>query len=340
MRLRAVTLRGRLVLGTAVLIPAVGALAGAEPSGNGAQAPGWTAPRTPHGHPDLQGIWSNNTATPLERPETLGGQEAPTREELADLQARLADLSESGQTGNPPGDRLAEQLLNDYDSFWLVAREPDIRAALIIDPPDGRIPPLTAAARERLAERQPAADRPAGPESLSLNARCITFGVPNLVASYNSYFQILQTADHVVILQELIHDARLIPIDGQAHLDAAVRQWHGDSRGRWEGDALVIETTNYSQQASLHGASRNAHVTERLERVGPKTIEYTVTYADPDTWERPWTLMIPLKKSNADDALFEYACHEGNYAMEGILAGARAEETASSEARLGAAAGE
>ena len=150
--------------------------------------------------------------------------------------------------------------------------------------------------------------------------------MPNLLAGYNSYFQILQTADHVVILQELIHDARLIPLDGRAHLDPAIRQWHGDSRGRWEGDALVIETTNYSDQASLRGASRNSHVTERLERVGPETIEYTVTYDDPDTWERPWTLMIPLRKSTAEDALFEYACHEGNYAMEGILAGARAEE--------------
>ena len=153
--------------------------------------------------------------------------------------------------------------------------------------------------------------------------------MPNLVASYNSYFQILQTADHVVILQELIHDARVIPLDAGGHLDAGIRQWHGDPRGRWEGDALIVETTNYSDQANLQGASRGTRVTERFERVGPATIEYTVTYDDPGTWVRPWSLMIPLEKSSAEDALFEYACHEGNYAMAGTLAGARAEEARS-----------
>ena len=344
MRSRAVTLRCRLApaLGLAVSIPTVAAVAvGAEAAAGGAQEPGWTAPRTAGGHPDLQGIWSNNTATPLERPETLAGKEALTGEELADLQARLAELRENEQAGNLLGDLLVQQVLDDpgfrefdagtgnYNSFWLVERELDARTSLIVDPPDGRIPPLTAAARERFAARGGAGGGPAGPESLPLTERCITFGVPNLLAGYNSYFQILQTADHVVILQELIHDARVIPLDGRAHLDPAIRQWHGDSRGRWEGDALVIETTNYSDQASLRGASRSSHVTERLERVGPETIEYTVTYDDPDTWERPWTLMIPLRKSTAEDALFEYACHEGNYAMEGILAGARAEEAGS-----------
>ena len=328
MRLRAVTSGCRLV-GRALLVPVVAAVAVAEVAGAGPQEARWTAPRTPYGHPDLQGIWSNNAAAPLERPETLDGTETMTSEELADLQARLADLRESEQAGNLLGDRLVEQLHNDYDSFWLVAREPDIRTSLIVDPPDGRIPPLTAAAREHVVQRRLAEGGPEGPESLPLNARCITFRVPNLVASYNSYFQILQTADHVVILQELIHDARVVPLDGRAHLDATIRQWHGDSRGRWEGDTLIIETTNYSRQSSLRGASRNRHVTERFERVGPGTIEYTVTYDDPDTWERPWTLMIPLEKSNAEDALFEYACHEGNYAMEGTLAGARAEEAGS-----------
>ncbi len=328
---RAVTSRCLvIVFGLAVPIAAPAVVA--------AQEPGWTAPRTPYGHPDLQGLWSNNTATPLERPETLAGKETLTGEELADLQARLAELRESEQAGNLLGDLLVQQVLNDpgfrefdagtgnYNSFWLVERELDARTSLIIDPPDGRIPPLTAAARERFAARGATDGGPAGPESLPLNERCITFGVPNLLAGYNSYFQILQTADHVVILQELIHDARVIPIDGRAGLDATIRQWHGDSRGRWEGDTLVIETSNYSHQASLRGASRNTQVTERFERVGPETIEYTVTYDDRDTWERPWTLMIPLKKSDAQDTLFEYACHEGNYAMEGILAGARAAE--------------
>ena len=212
MSMRAVMPGGRLA-GIAMSIAVAAAVAGAEVAGAGPPEPGWTAPRTPYGHPDLQGIWSNNAATPLERPDTPGEAEAMSGEELADLQASLADLRASEQAGDPLGDRLVEQLLNDYDSFWLVAREPDVRTSLIVDPPDGRIPALTPAGRERAARRRLAADRPAGPESLSLNARCITFGVPNLVASYNSYFQILQTADHVVILQELIHDARVIPLD-------------------------------------------------------------------------------------------------------------------------------
>ena len=324
---------------TAAPLAALAALA-AGTAAAGAQEPAWTAPRTADGQPDLQGIWSNNTATPLERPQTLAGKDELTAEELADLRERVAALRESEQAGNLLGDLLVQRVLDDpgfrefdagtgnYNSFWLVERELDARTSLIVDPPDGRIPPLTAAGRERLAARRPADGGPAGPEHLPTTERCITFGVPNLLAGYNSYFQILQTADHVVILQELIHDARVIPLDGRARLDGKIRQWHGDSRGRWEDDTLVIETANYSTQASLRGASRNTRVTERLTRRGPDTIEYVVTYDDPDTWTRPWTLMIPLKRSPAEDAVFEYACHEGNYAMEGILAGARAEEAA------------
>ena len=319
---------------TAVAAPEAGAAGGQE------RAQDWTAPRTPDGRPDLQGIWSNNTATPLERPETLAGKETLTDEELAELRRRAAALRESEQAGNLLGDLLIQQALEDpdfrefdagtgnYNSFWLAERELDERTSLIVDPPDGRLPPMTEAAQQRLGARRRPDGGPAGPESLPLTERCMTFGVPNLLAGYNSYFQIVQTAGHVVILQELIHDARIIPIGGRAHLDETIRQWHGDSRGRWEGDALVIETTNYAPGSSLRGASPNRRVTERLARVGPETIEYTVTFDDPDTWTRPWTLMIPLKKSEAEDALFEYACHEGNYAMEGILAGARAEEAA------------
>ena len=303
----------------------------------GAQEPasGWTAARTADGRPDLQGIWSNNTATPLERPTALAGKESLTDEELAELQARAAELRDSEQAGNLLGDLLIQQVLEDpdfkefdagtgnYNSFWLAERQLDNRTSLIVDPPDGRLPAFTAAALERFGSRPPAGDKPEGPESLPLTERCITYGVPNLLAGYNSYFQIMQTGDHVVFLQELIHDARIIPID-KPGLDASIRLWHGDSRGRWEGDTLVIETANYSWQSMLRGATRNTRVTERLRRVGPDTLEYVVTYDDPDTWERPWTLMIPLKGS--EEALFEYACHEGNYAMEGILAGARVQE--------------
>ena len=302
---------------------------------SGAQEPaaGWTAPRTADGQPDLQGIWSNNTATPLERPTALAGKESLTDEELAELQARAAELRENEQAGNLLGDLLIQQVLEDpdfqefdagtgnYNSFWLAERKLDHRTSLIVDPPDGRIPAFTAAALERFGSRPPAGDHPAGPESLPLTERCITYGVPNLLAGYNSYFHIMQTADHLVFLQELIHDARIIPIDKPGQLDASIRLWHGDARARWEGDTLVIETANYSNQSMLRGATRNTHVVERLRRVGPDTLEYVITFSDPDTWESPWTLMIPLERS--DEALFEYACHEGNYAMEGILAGAR-----------------
>ena len=301
--------------------------------GASAQEPGWTAPRTADGHPDLQGVWSNNTATPLERPQAFAGKEELTEEELADLQARAAELREAEQAGNLLGDLLVQQLVDDpdfqefdagtgnYNSFWLAERKLDNRTSLIVDPPDGRIPAFTAAALERFGSRPPASEHPAGPESLPLTERCITYGVPNLLAGYNSYFQIMQTADHLVFLQELIHDARIIPFDKPGELDAGIRLWHGDSRARWDGDTLVIETANYSNATMLRGASPNARVTERLRRIGPDTLEYVITFNDPDTWESPWTVMIPMERS--DEALYEYACHEGNYSMEGILAGAR-----------------
>ena len=333
--------RGRTVRRPAAVVIAVLAALALAAVESGAQEPaaGWTAPRTADGQPDLQGIWSNNTATPLERPTAFAGKESLTNEELADLQERAAALRDSEQAGNLLGDLLIQQVLEDpdfkefdagtgnYNSFWLAERQLDNRTSLIVDPPDGRIPAFTAAALERFGSRRPSGDGPEGPESLPLTERCITYGVPNLLAGYNSYFQIMQTADHMVFLQELIHDARIIPIDKPGDLDDSIRLWHGDSRGHWDGDTLVIETANYSNQSMLRGASRNTRVTERLRRVGPDTLEYVITFDDPDTWERPWTLMIPLKGS--DEALFEYACHEGNYAMEGILAGARVQEAES-----------
>ncbi len=325
-------------LAAAASIPLIAFVAGgglALPAPAAAQEGAWSAPRTADGQPDLQGIWSNNTATPLERPEAFAGRDALTEEELAELRARAAELRDSEQAGNLLGDLLVQQLLDDpnfqefdagtgnYNSFWLVERELDARTSLIVDPPDGRLPPMTEAALARFAARAGAPGHPAGPESLPLNERCITFGAPNVMAGYNSYFQILQTPDHVVVLQELIHDARVIPLDQRPSLDETIRQLHGDSRGRWGGDSLVVETANYSSTASLYGASRHSRVTERFTRIDPDTIEYVVTYDDPETWTQPWTVMIPLKKSAPGDAVYEYACHEGNYAMEGILAGAR-----------------
>ena len=297
----------------------------------------WTVPRTVDGHADLQGVWTNNSATPMERPEAFEGKDVLTDEELAVFQARAAELHASEQAGNLLGPLLFQQVLEDpnfrefdpgtgnYNSFWLVERYLDNRTSLIVDPPSGRVPPVTDEFRERRRNQpQPTGDRADSHENRSMLDRCISYGVPNLLAGYNSYFQIFQAADHVVILQELIHDARVVPIGDSPHLNAAVRQLHGDSRGHWEGDTLVVETTNYSSRGTYRGSTENVRVVERFTRVAPDTVEYVITFDDSATWTQPWTLMIPLKQ--ADEKIFEYACHEGNYAIAGILSGARAEE--------------
>ena len=302
----------------------------------------WTVPRTADGRPDLQGVWSNNGTTPLERPEIFEGKTELTDEEVAQIKRRAEEIlnGTDEQAGDVLGDSLYRQAVDDptlqrfdavtgnYNTFWIADRSFDNRTSLIVDPPTGRIPPLTEEALARRADAPADLTRfltPEGPEDTGLTVRCISYGVPNLLTGYNSYFQIAQTPSHVVILQELIHDARVIPLDGRPHLDEGIRPWHGDSRGHWEGDTLVIETTNYSATSgSTRGGGDNLRVVERFTRVGPDTIRWNVTYDDPATWTQPWTAMIALHKSNG--AIFEYACHEGNYAMEGILAGARAQE--------------
>ncbi len=308
-----------------------------------AQPDGWSPPRTPAGRVDLQGVWANNAATPLERPDSLAGKAAFTDEEVAQLRASaerifggaddaafadgvfnavLADVeknvSRDGGTGN-------------YSSVWMVDREFENRTSLITDPADGRVPALTSEAEARVeAARVYREEHPAdGPEDRTRQVRCITYGIPRvggLGAGYNSYYHILQTPGHLVMLGEMIHDARVIPIGDMPHAPESVRQWHGDSRGHWEGDTLVVETTNYSPQSGYRGSSENLHMIERFTLAGPQRLHYEITVTDPTTWIRPWTAMVPLARSQ--DALFEYACHEGNIGMVGILAGARAEEAA------------
>ena len=327
--------RFRILLSVVAVLVATGLLMPASVAGQSADD-GWTLPRTPDGHPDLGGVWANNSATPLERPEVWADKERLTDEELAAL--LVASDAAVGDGDALFGDQLVlaaiagieatsyDPTTGNYNQFWIAERDFDNRTSLVIDPPDGRIPDLTQEAQERRGDgvarrdEHPAdtyTDRP-------LQERCVSYGVPRLGAGYNSYYQVFQSADHVVFLNEMIHDARVIPIDGQPHLADRVRQLHGDSRGHWDGDTLVIETTNYSSQARFRGASDNLHMVERLTRVGPRTLDYEVTITDPTTWTRPWTVMIPLMGS--DDAIFEYACHEGNIGMEGILAGHRAEE--------------
>ena len=287
--------------------------------------------RTPWGDPDLQGVWANDAVTPLERPAGLGARELLTDEELA--AAAAANAQRRIDTGGPrEGDPI---LLQGYNQFWMPRREVSRQTSLIVDPPDGRIPPLTPAGARREAQAfessqgVPALDASLrrhsdGPEGRSLWERCLTRGLPRLPDFYNNNALLLQTPDHVVIQMEMIHETRVIPLDRRPHLDGRIRQWHGDPRGRWEGDTLVVETANFSGKTNFRGSQDGLRLVERFTRTAPGALLYEVTVTDPDTWTRPWTARIPIRAS--DGPLFEYACHEGNYAMYNTLAGARAAE--------------
>ena len=313
------------------------ALAAGAPAFAQGDDPNWTLPRTPDGQPDLQGVWANNNATPLERPPEWAEKERLTDEELADLQAAAQEAVDDGDALF--GDQLVlaaierteaksyDPTTGNYNQFWVADRNFNNRTSLVIDPPDGKVPEFTASARARAQMvRNHRRDHPADSYTdRPLSERCVTYGVPQLGAGYNSYYQIFQSPTHVVMYHEMNDDARVIPIDGTRPLDDDVRLWHGDSRGYWDGDTLVVETANYSGKATFRGVSaENMRVTERLTRTGPQTLEYEVTINDPTTYTRPWTASIPLMGTT--DAIYEYACHEGNIGMEGILAGHRAEE--------------
>ena len=311
------------------LIPAI-VLAGS--------AHAYTPPRTADGKPDLQGIWANNTATPLERPAMLQGRAYLTEQEVAALKKRYAEIF-AGDGDAAFGDAIFEAVLQDvqkyqpttfdvptgnYNAFWLVERDFDNRTSLITDPPDGHMPPVVPEAAGRTMKAYPTQSAE-GPEARGLSERCITFGVPDVLAGYNSYYQIVQSPGAVVLHSEKIHDARIVYLDGRPHAPAAVSSWLGDSRGHWDGDTLVVDTTNYREGAFFRGASSDKlHVTERFTLSGPNTLQYEITIDDPATWSKPWSAMIPWQR--ADNQVFEYACHEGNLGLLGILAGARAEE--------------
>ena len=324
---------------TAVALAVAGAQVGiAGQAATKGQPRPYVPAKTPDGQPDLQGVWANNNATPLERPKMLAGRQFLNEHEVEALKKRAAELF-SGDGDAAFGDSIFEAVLSDaqkytpttfdtktgnYNAFWLVERDFDNRTSLITDPADGRIPPLTPDAQKRTAA-QLAGFKESGttdPETRGLSERCITFGVPDLLAGYNSYFQIVQSPGYVVFLSEKIHDARIIPLDGRPHVPSNFKQWTGDARGRWEGNTLVVETRNL--KSSFRGASENLKLTERFSRVGPNTINYEITFDDPATWTRAWTIMVPLKHS--DNSVYEYACHEGNSGLEYILKGARAEE--------------
>ena len=275
--------------------------------------------RTPWGHPDLQGIWDQTTGTPLERSSQLADREFLTEEEaVARETRRFQGFDEAPRQGSP----------GNYGSQWRDgSRNALTRTSLIVDPFDGRIPALTRAA-ERIGEERTAyrSQHPADSWSdRNLWERCITRGLPRVPNNYNSNMLILQTPGAVVILNEMINETRVISLDGRPHVASSVRQWNGDSRGRWEGDTLVVETTNFDAKQVFRGFSvETLQLVERFTRAGPDQIDYQMTLADPEIYSSPWTVALPMTRS--EGPVFEYACHEGNLGMEGILAGHRAEE--------------
>jgi hypothetical protein len=316
-----------------------------------AQVPKWATPLTSDGQPDLQGVWVSNSATPLERPKQLEGRQALTDAEVADLKRRAQELFKLDSSSDyATADNTLAATLSSAPAYRnpnistggasdMIELEFERRTSLIVDPPDGKVPPLTPEGQRRLAKTnaKAVAQTPlAGPEDLSNFLRCITFGVPRLGGNFGagpySYYQITQTRDYVVILMELIHDARIIPLDGRPHLPSTVRTWNGDSRGRWEGQTLVVDTTNFSPQSSFMGAAEKLHLVERFTRVAADEIDYQITLDDPDTWTRPWTAMIRLRSTA--DKIYEFACQEGNMvSMKSILEADQANKNATKPAK-------
>ena len=319
------------------------ALAAAQPAGD---APA----RTPWGHPDLQGVWDYRTLTPLERPEAMGDKAFLTEEEAARIEQetlarneRLLTRARQRAEAGDQVDRRPDGTPGFYNNFWMDRGTTPIatrRTSLIVDPPDGRLPPLTAPAARRAASAE--AERIAGVRrgmlpaavwsDLDAGDRCIQHakaGPPISTGGYNNNIQIFQTPGHVVILAEQNHDARIVPLDGRPHVGPGIRQWMGDSRGRWEGDTLVVETVHFNGKHDQIGrpllsSGENLALVERFTRTEPDMLTYEYTVADPTIWTSAWTAQHPMKKN--PDLLYEFACHEGNYGLYNILAGSRAEE--------------
>jgi hypothetical protein len=290
-----------------------------------------TIPRTPDGRPDLQGIWTNNTLTPLERPTEFRDTPALTEQAAAAYeQQAVQQRNRDRRDGDAEVDvgRAYNELF--FDQGARLARiGGTIRSSMIVDPSDGRIPALTPEAQNRVnAAREHVRLHPADrAQDRSLTERCLfwaTAGPPMLPGPYNNSYQIYQTAGYVAIQSEMIHETRIIPLDGRPHLPPSVRKWTGDSRGHWEGDTLVIDTTNFTAKTAFRGADENLHVIERLTRISPDSLLYRFTIDDPTAFTKPWSGEVPIAATPGP--IYEYACHEGNYSLTDILAGARAEE--------------
>ena len=284
-----------------------------------------SVPRTPWGDPALSGAWTNATMTPMQRPADLADREFLTEEEVA---ARQGEVAERSSLDNRPRTQTGA-----YNEFWMERGNLNRRTSLVIDPPDGRLPALTGPEQHRQTLRTDSYIQARFDSWLDFNKldRCITRGLPGAMMPgfYNHNYQIVQSEDYVVILVEMIHDARIIPLDGRGGLDPGLRQWLGSSRGHWDGDTLVIETTNFNDKitgrgGTTFGGSEHLTVVERITRVSEDAIDYEITVTDPTVWTEPFTVSTPM--TAMDEGVWEYACHEGNYALPNILSGARAEE--------------
>ena len=310
----------------------------------GAPAPEWEVPRTSDGRPDLQGVWLSNTATPLQRPPAFADRDRLTEEEVATLAARADRIFRNGRSAFTTPEGAFFAAVNDVDTYEAQSTSSSIgmvdleftdRTSLIVDPPDGRLPALTPSAQEREAEVDRGWDEKTGPEDLSNIHRCITTGVPRLGGNFGAgpytFYQIVQTPGVFALVSEAFHDARLVPLDGRPHVTDRIRQWNGDSRGHWDGDTLVIETRNFSPGSYYRGAAEGLHLVERLTRTGPDTITYRMTFTDPATWASSWTAQIPLKRR--EQPIYEFACHEGNYSIVGMLRTARLADAAAEAGR-------
>lgn len=288
----------------------------------------WTPPRTPDGQPDIEGIWTSATITPLERPADLAGKPTLTEKEAAEYEKKqLQQNNRDRRDGGADAD-----LGRAYNEFWYDRGTKVVgtrRTSLIVDPPDGLIPPLTPEAQKRIEANREHARLHAfdGPEDRPLQERCLswaTAGPPMLPSAYNNNYHIVQSPGYVTILSEMIHDVRIIPLDGRPHLGANIRQWMGDARGHWEGNTLVVDTTDFNGKVAFRGTGQKFHLVERFTRVGPDTMVYEFTVDDPTTFTKPWTAQVPMAQT--EGPIYEYACQEGNYALRGVLAGARADE--------------
>lgn len=318
------------------MMPALVWMAGLAPSRLIAQTHSgkqWSPPRTPDGQPDIQGNWSTATLTPLERPAEFAGKEFLTPQEAAEYEKRtLERVNSDRRDGGAQAD-----LSRNYNEFWrdrgttVVATR---RTSLVVDPPDGKVPPLTPEARKKKSAMEAGVGEPAtvaaarpqrlpdGPEDLPLRIRCISRDLPMIPTPNNNFLQIVQSAGYVAIVQEMMHEVRIISLDRKSHIDSRIRGYMGDSIGHWEGNTLVIDTTNFIGTDNFYGADEAMHLTERLTRTDPNTILYQFTVDDPTAFTRPWSGEMSIAKTNAP--VEEYACHEGNYSMETILSGARA----------------